>query len=67
MYKEVGSKDEKRLFTPATPQAWESNVLQEWRRLLWQCLQQPVWSALLALAARLENWQEQARETSVPG
>lgn len=55
------------LFTPAAPQAWESCVLQEWRRFLWQCLQQPVWSALLALAARL-NWQgPAARETSVPG
>lgn len=56
------------LFTPASPQAWESCVLQEWRRFLWQCLQQPVWSALLALAARLESWQgPAARETSVPG
>ena len=56
------------LFTPATSQAWECSVLQEWRRLLWQWLQQPVWSALLALAARLENWQKRAaQETLVPG
>lgn len=47
-FAEVGSKDEKWLFTPAAPQAWESCVWQERRCLLWQCLQQPVWSALLA-------------------
>lgn len=58
----------KWLFIPATPQAWESSVLQEWRRLLWQCLQQPVWSALVARAACLENWRTgRSKETLGPG